>query len=129
MYVQIGLILLIGLAAKTAIIVVEFAKQRFDEGESVMDAVVEAAGSRLRPILMTAFSFVLGVIPLVIASGAAASSRRSLGTAVFGGMLAGTVMTLFVTPVLYRIFQGTVSKFFGSKSSGKSEPEEQEATA
>ncbi len=123
-YVQIGLILLIGLAAKTAIIVVEFAKQRYDEGESVLDAVVEAAGSRLRPILMTAFSFILGVIPLVIASGAAASSRRSLGTAVFGGMLAGTVMTLFVTPVLYRIFQGAVEKVFGKK-----EPEETEEAA
>ncbi len=124
-YVQIGLILLIGLAAKTAIIVVEFAKQRHEEGETVLDAVVEAAGSRLRPILMTALSFVLGVVPLVIAVGAAAASRRSLGTAVFGGMLAGTVMTLFVTPVLYRIFQGFVTKLFGSKR----ESEDKEATA
>jgi len=114
-YVQIGLVLLIGLGAKTAILVVEFAKQQHEEGESVFDAVVEAATSRFRPILMTAFSFVLGVLPLVTAAGAAAGSRRSLGTAVFGGMLAATLMTLLVTPVLYRIFQGFVSKFFPEK--------------
>ena len=77
--------------------------------------MVEAAGSRLRPILMTALSFVLGVVPLVTAAGAAAASRRSLGTAVFGGMIAGTIMTLFVTPILYRIFQGMVSKLGGDK--------------
>jgi HAE1 family hydrophobic/amphiphilic exporter-1/multidrug efflux pump len=114
-YVQVGLVLLIGLAAKTAIIVVEFAKQRHEEGLSPLEAVVEAAGSRFRPILMTAFSFVLGVTPLVIASGAGAGSRQSLGTAVFGGMIAGTVMTLFVTPVLYRIFQGMVLLLGGKK--------------
>ena len=112
-YVQIGLVLLIGLGAKTAIMVVEFAKQRHEEGETVLDAVVEAATQRFRPILMTAFSFVLGVVPLVTAAGAAAGSRRSLGTAVFGGMLAATVMTLFVTPVLYRLVQGFVVKFLG----------------
>ncbi len=110
-YIQIGLVLLIGLGAKTAILVVEFAKQRHEEGLSVFDAVVEAAVSRFRPILMTAFSFVLGVVPLVTAAGAAAGSRRSLGTAVFAGMLAATVMTLLVTPVLYRVFQGFVSKY------------------
>jgi HAE1 family hydrophobic/amphiphilic exporter-1/multidrug efflux pump len=114
-YIQIGLVLLIGLGAKTAILVVEFAKQRHDEGENVSDAVVEAAASRFRPILMTAFSFVLGVVPLVTAAGAAAGSRRSLGTAVFGGMIAATLMTLFVTPSLYRIFQGFMSHFFKKK--------------
>ncbi len=114
-YVQIGLVLLIGLGAKTAILVVEFAKQRHEEGLSVFDAVVDAATSRFRPILMTAFSFILGVVPLVTAAGAAAGSRRSLGTAVFGGMCAATLMTLLVTPVLYRIFQGFVSKFFPEK--------------
>jgi hydrophobe/amphiphile efflux-1 (HAE1) family protein len=114
-YIQIGLVLLIGLGAKTAILVVEFAKQRHEEGETVSDAVVEAATSRFRPILMTAFSFVLGVVPLVSATGAAAGSRRSLGTAVFGGMIAATFMTLLVTPVLYRIFQGFMSRFFDKK--------------
>ena len=108
-YVQIGLVLLIGLAAKTAIMVVEFAKSKIeDEGATVFDAVVEAASLRFRPILMTAFSFILGVLPLVFASGAASSSRRSLGTAVFGGMLAATVMTLLVTPVLFRVFGSLV---------------------
>ncbi|MDG2149565.1 MAG: multidrug efflux RND transporter permease subunit [Planctomycetota bacterium] len=114
-YIQIGLVLLIGLGAKTAILVVEFAKQRHDEGENVSEAVIEAAASRFRPILMTAFSFVLGVVPLVTAAGAAAGSRRSLGTAVFGGMIAATLMTLFVTPSLYRIFQGFMSRFFKKK--------------
>ena len=113
-YVQIGLVLLIGLGAKTAIMVVEFAKQRVEEGLSVGDAVIEAASQRFRPILMTAFSFILGVIPLVIAVGAASGSRRSLGTAVFGGMLAATLMTLLVTPVLFRVFQGLVQKLSGA---------------
>ena len=89
--------------------------QRHKEGLSVSDAVVEAATSRFRPILMTAFSFILGVLPLVIAVGAAAGSRRSLGTAVFGGMVAATLMTVLITPVLYRIFQGLVERFFGKK--------------
>jgi HAE1 family hydrophobic/amphiphilic exporter-1/multidrug efflux pump len=113
-YVQIGLVLLIGLGAKTAILVVEFAKQLHEEGQSVFDATIESVRLRFRPILMTALSFVLGVFPLVIAVGAASGSRRSLGTAVFGGMLAATVMTLIVTPVLYRLFQGLVSR--GKKS-------------
>jgi hydrophobe/amphiphile efflux-1 (HAE1) family protein len=112
-YVQIGLVLLIGLAAKTAIMVVEFAKLKVEEGESVFDAVVEAARLRFRPILMTAFSFILGVLPLVFAAGAASGSRRSLGTAVFGGMIAATVMTLLVTPVLFRLLQGLVLKMSG----------------
>jgi len=113
-YVQIGLVLLIGLAAKTAIMVVEFAKQRVEEGLDVKEAVLEAARQRFRPILMTAFSFILGVIPLVIAVGAASASRRSLGTAVFGGMLAATAMTLLITPVLFRIFEGLVQKLSGT---------------
>ncbi|MFT7669528.1 MAG: multidrug efflux pump [Planctomycetota bacterium] len=111
-YVQIGLVLLIGLSAKTAIMVVEFAKTRVEEGETVVDAVIEAATMRFRPILMTAFSFILGVIPLVVAVGAASGSRRSLGTAVFGGMIAATFMTLIITPVLFRVFM----KFVTSKT-------------
>jgi len=94
---------------------VEFAKQRHEEGMSPFDAVMGAATLRFRPILMTAFSFILGVIPLVIAAGAAAGSRRSLGTAVFGGMIAATVMTLLITPVLYLIFQGFVTKYLSKE--------------
>lgn len=109
-YVQIGLVLLIGLGAKTAILVVEFAKMLHEEGMSVFDATMESVRLRFRPILMTAFSFVLGVVPLVVAVGAAAASRRSLGTAVFGGMIAATGMTLFITPVLYRVLQGFISR-------------------
>ncbi|MEE8107136.1 MAG: multidrug efflux RND transporter permease subunit [Planctomycetota bacterium] len=123
-YVQIGLVLLIGLGAKTAILVVEFAKQRHEEGHSVFDAVMGAATLRFRPILMTAFSFILGVIPLVIATGAAAGSRRSLGTAVFGGMIAATVMTLLITPVLYLIFQSFVSKFLSKEPNNEAKKEQ-----
>ncbi|MHC4180789.1 MAG: efflux RND transporter permease subunit, partial [Planctomycetota bacterium] len=106
-YTQIGLVLLIGLSAKSAILIVEFAKQRRAEGLSVMEAAVEAARLRFRAILMTAFSFILGVVPLVIASGAGAASRRALGTAVFGGMLAATVFGVFLIPVLYVVIQRT----------------------
>ena len=104
-YTQIGLVLLIGLSAKSAILIVEFAKQRRAEGLSVIEAAVEAARLRFRAILMTAFSFILGVVPLVIASGAGAASRRTLGTAVFGGMLAATVFGVFLIPVLYVVIQ------------------------
>jgi len=100
-YTQIGIVTLIGLAAKNAILIVEFAKLRRDEGMSAFDAAVEAAKLRLRPILMTSFAFILGVTPLVFASGAGAASRRALGTAVFGGMLAATVLAVFIVPVLY----------------------------
>ena len=98
---QIGLVLLVGLSAKTAIMIVEFANQLRQEGKSPFDAAIEAARLRFRPILMTALSFLLGVIPLVIATGAGAVSRRSLGTAVFGGMLLATVVGIFLIPFLY----------------------------
>ncbi|MGB5999369.1 MAG: multidrug efflux RND transporter permease subunit, partial [Thermoanaerobaculia bacterium] len=101
-YTQIGFVLLIGMSAKNAILIVEFAKQQRDEaGKSVIEAAREAARLRFRPILMTALSFLLGVIPLVIASGAGANSRVSLGTAVFGGMLLATVAGVFMIPLLY----------------------------
>jgi len=120
-YTQIGFVMLIGLSAKNSILIVEFAKQKVDEeGLSPLDAAVEAARLRYRAILMTAFSFLLGVIPLVIATGAGAASRRSLGTAVFGGMLIATLIGIFWIPVLY-IF---VMKVFGGKTGSKpaSEP-------
>ncbi len=104
-YCQIGLVMLIGLASKNAILIVEFAKQRREEGLSITDAAMQAAMIRLRPILMTAFAFILGVFPLVIASGAGAASRHSLGTAVFGGMILSTMLSLIVVPVFYVIIE------------------------
>jgi multidrug efflux pump subunit AcrB len=104
-YTQIGIVTLIGLAAKNAILIVEFAKLRREEGKSMIDAALEAAHLRLRPILMTSFAFILGVVPLVIASGAGAASRRALGTAVFGGMIAATVLAIFFVPVLYVVIE------------------------
>lgn len=104
-YCQIGLVMLIGLASKNAILIVEFAKQRREEGLGVIEAAMEAAMIRLRPILMTAFAFILGVFPLVIASGAGAQSRHSLGTAVFGGMILSTMLSLIVVPVFYVLIE------------------------
>ncbi len=104
-YCQIGLVMLIGLASKNAILIVEFAKQRREEGMPVQEAAMTAALIRLRPILMTAFAFILGVFPLVVASGAGANSRHSLGTAVFGGMIVSTLLSLIVVPVFYVIIE------------------------
>jgi len=104
-YSQIGFVMLIGLAAKNAILIVEFAKRRREEGLDIIAAAAEAARLRLRPILMTAFAFILGVVPLLKASGAGAASRQSIGTAVFGGMLAATVLTLIFVPVFYAVIE------------------------
>ncbi len=109
-YTQIGLVLLIGLSAKTAILIVEFAKQLREEGKDRFEAAVTAARLRFRPILMTAISFILGVIPLAIASGAGAESRISLGTAVLGGMLIATASGVFMIPVFYVVVQGWVER-------------------
>jgi len=98
---QIGFVVLIGLAAKNAILIVEFAKQAEEQGANRWDAAVRAAQTRLRPILMTSFAFILGVVPLVIATGAGAEMRQALGTAVFFGMLGVTFFGLIFTPVFY----------------------------
>ena len=106
--VQIGLVVLIGLAAKNAILIVEFARQLEAEGKSAADAVIEACRLRLRPILMTAFAFILGVLPLVTSVGAGAEMRRALGTAVFSGMIGVTLVGLFLTPVFYVVLRAFV---------------------
>jgi HAE1 family hydrophobic/amphiphilic exporter-1 len=112
-FCQVGLVMLIGLSAKNAILIVEFASQLRERGHSITDAALEAARERLRPILMTSFSFILGVFPLVIAEGSGAESRHSLGTTVFGGMLVSTVMNLFFVPALYAMVEGLRERVVG----------------
>ena len=113
-YCQIGLVMLIGLSAKNSILIVEFAEQIRKKGRSIAEAAIEAAELRLRPILMTSFAFILGVLPLVFATGAGALGRRSVGTTIVGGMLLSTVLNLFFIPVLYVILRRLLS--FGGKS-------------
>ena len=100
-YAQIGLITLIGLSAKNAILIVEYAKERVDHGIDLLQATVAAVSLRLRPIVMTSFAFILGVLPLAFASGAAAESRKTIGWTVFGGMLAATTLAIFIVPGLF----------------------------
>jgi len=104
-YSEIGFVMLIGLAAKNAILIVEFAKRLREEGHGIVEAAMEAGRLRIRPILMTAFAFILGVAPLMVASGAGAASRQSIGTAVFGGMLAATLLSLACVPVFYAVIE------------------------
>ena len=117
---QIGLVVLIGLAAKNAILIVEFAKQAEDRGTSIVDAAVEAAASRLRPILMTSLAFILGVVPLMIASGPGWELRQALGTAVFFGMLGVTAFGLIFTPTFYVVSRGLGERF--ARRRGKPTP-------
>ena len=112
-YVQIGLVMLIGLSAKNSILIVEFAEQLRGRGRSIVEAAIEAAELRLRPILMTSFAFILGVLPLYFASGAGKLGRHSVGTAIVGGMLFSTVLNLFFIPVLYVILKSIVEKMSG----------------
>jgi len=120
-FTQIGFVVLVGLASKNAILIVEFAKQLEDEGKSIFDAAVEACRLRLRPILMTSLAFILGVVPLVIATGAGAEMRRALGTAVFAGMIGVTIFGLVLTPVFYVVIRKLTVKFARKKSTDHTE--------
>jgi len=116
LYFQIGLLTLVGLAAKNAILIVEFAVElNRKEGKSYFDAAVEAARLRLRPIIMTSFAFVLGTVPLAIATGASANSRHSIGTGVIGGTLAATLIAIFFIPMFFWLLETGSAKFTGSK--------------
>src|ERR1700744_1447162 len=117
-YCQIGLVMLIGLSAKNSILIVEFAEQIRGQGKSILDAAIEAAELRLRPILMTSFAFILGVLPLYFATGAGALGRRSVGTTIVGGMLLSTVLNLFFIPALYVILQTLLGVFSRKKHKG-----------
>ncbi len=126
-FVQIGLVVLVGLACKNSILIVEFARQLHEEGQPRSEATREASRLRLRPILMTSFAFILGVVPLVIAEGAGAEMRRSLGIAVFWGMLGVTLFGIFLTPVFFyviqgfseaRLFQSALAQWVGSALAG-----------
>jgi HAE1 family hydrophobic/amphiphilic exporter-1 len=104
-YAQIGLVMLIGLSAKNAILIVEFAKMEYEKGRPLLEATLEGAKLRLRPILMTSFAFILGCVPLAIASGAGAISRQVMGNAVIGGMLAATGIGVFLIPVTFYVVE------------------------
>ncbi|MFT5501860.1 MAG: multidrug efflux pump subunit AcrB, partial [Woeseiaceae bacterium] len=112
-FAQIGLVMLIGLAAKNAILIIEFAKLKSEQGMNAVDAAMAAAKDRFRPILMTAFSFILGVLPLLVASGAGAEARKVMGMTVFSGMLAATIIGVVLVPSMYVMIE---------KISGRSKP-------
>jgi HAE1 family hydrophobic/amphiphilic exporter-1 len=121
-YVQIGLVMLIGLSAKNSILIVEFAEQLLAQGRTIVNAAIEAAELRLRPILMTSFAFVFGVLPLYFATGAGKLGRHSVGTAIVGGMLFSTVLNLFFIPVLYVILKTLLTSFSAKKPEPTAEP-------
>jgi multidrug efflux pump len=121
-YAQIGLVMLIGLSSKNAILIVEYAKAGYEKGQSLTEAALAAARLRLRPILMTAFAFIFGMLPLWVASGAGASSRRVLGTVVIGGMLAATLISIFLIPVTFAVVERLSGYFSAKKELGQGGP-------
>jgi multidrug efflux pump len=130
-YFTIGLITIIGLSAKNAILIIEFAKDLRARGTPLVEATVEAARLRLRPILMTSLAFILGVVPLVIATGASAKSQQTLGTGVLGGMITGTVLAIFMVPVFFVAVmdffsrKGTPLRPPGAETTGEAPPTRQ----
>ena len=114
-YFQIGLVTLIGLSAKNAILIVEFAELKYSEGLGAFEAALEAARLRLRPILMTSLSFILGSMPLVLASGAGAAARHSIGTGIIGGMIGATTLALFFVPLFYYLIISAKEKLAGGR--------------
>jgi multidrug efflux pump len=114
-YFQIGLTMLVALAAKNAILIFEYAVQNREKGESVYDSAMNAARDRLRPIVMTSLAFILGCVPLAIALGVAANSKHSIGTGVIGGMLGATVIAVFFIPMFYYVIESASEKFGGKK--------------
>ncbi len=124
-YFQIALIMLLGLLAKNAILIVEFALQRRRQGVSILEAAIDGAESRLRPILMTSFAFILGLMPLVLANGVGAAGNRSIGTGAVGGLFVGTVFGVFVIPILFILFQWLQEKISGDPSQKQIENAEQ----
>ena len=128
-FVQVGFVVLVGLAAKNAILIVQFARDRQQEGVSRFEAAVEAARVRLRPIVMTSFAFILGVFPLVIAQGAGAEMRRTLGTAVFAGMIGVTLFGIFLTPVFYSVVRWFIERRNAPDTAAQQPPAETSATA
>jgi len=126
-YSQIGLVMLIGLAAKNAILIVEFAKDEYEQGKPLVDAALEGARLRLRPILMTSFAFILGCVPLWTASGAGSVARQIMGTTVIGGMLAGTCIAIFIIPALFVLVERLAKRRGGAPSPALAQPSPSEA--
>jgi multidrug efflux pump subunit AcrB len=121
-YFQVGLLTTVGLAAKNAILIVEFAKHLQEQGVGLVDATLQAVRQRLRPILMTSLAFMFGVLPLALASGAGAGSRRAIGTGVLGGMASATVLGIFFVPVFFVLIRGMLARKGAAPDQAPQEP-------